>query len=125
MCLCVYVIKYKSNPLHLQRVGKRDQTKKERKKEGIQEVGCTGLLSMIGKVSTETSTIMTWISLVKRPLPRPKLTQKGNIMRDIMELILYCASFVTHDVEMLGGYTYDNVILLRRVVVQYCPVLVC
>ena len=33
-------------------------------------------------------------------------------MRDIMELVLYCASFVTHDVEMLGGYAYDNVILV-------------
>jgi len=46
-------------------------------------------------------------------------------MRDIMKLILYWVSFVTHDVEMLGGYAYHNVILLRRVVVQYCPVLVC
>ena len=46
-------------------------------------------------------------------------------MKGIMELILYCASFVTHDVEMLGAYAYDNVILLWRVVVQYCHVLVC
>jgi hypothetical protein len=69
-------------------------------------------VSIIGKVSTDTTTILTWISLVKCPLSRPKLTPKDNNMRDIMELILYCASFVTHDVEMLGGYTYDNVILL-------------
>jgi len=64
-------------------------------------------------------------NFVKRPLSRPKLTEKDSIMRDVMELILYCASFVTHDVEMLGGYAYHNVILLRRVVVQYCPVLLC
>jgi len=67
-------------------------------KERIQGIGSTGLLSLIGKLSTDTSTILIWISLVKRPLSRPKLTQKDSIMRDIMELILYCASFVTHDV---------------------------
>jgi hypothetical protein len=69
-------------------------------------------VSIIEKVSTDTSTISAWISLVKRPLSRPGLTQEDNIMRGIMELILYCASFVSHDVEMLVGYAYDNVILL-------------
>jgi len=31
------VIKYKSNPQHLQRVGRRDRTKKERKEEREKE----------------------------------------------------------------------------------------
>jgi hypothetical protein len=106
------VIKYRNNPLQLNewvevvRIRKKERKKertKERKKERIQGVGGTGLVSIIGNVSTDTCTILTWISLVKRPLSRPKWTQKDNIMRDIMELILYCASFISHDVEMLGG----------------------
>jgi hypothetical protein len=46
-------------------------------------------------------------------------------MRDVTELILYYASFVPHSVEMLGCYAYDIVILLCRLVVQYCHVRVC
>ena len=33
VCVSVNVIRYNNNPLHQQRVGKRDQIKKERKKE--------------------------------------------------------------------------------------------
>jgi hypothetical protein len=82
-------IKYRNKPLHLQRVGRRGQNREGRKKEKLNsEVRCTGIVSIIGDVSTDTSTILTWISLVNRPLSRPRLTQNDNIMWDIMELIL-------------------------------------
>jgi hypothetical protein len=52
----IHVIKCKINPLHLQRIGTRGQTMKERKNLGGK---MTGVVSVIGKVSKDKSIILT------------------------------------------------------------------